>query len=336
MLHTLVTRFGALGDLCVCGWFVAGLAAARPEARITLVTKDRFADLAARFEGVDRVIPLSPGGPGALWDLARRLRAEGFDRVIDAHGVLRSHLLSLLTGRRPDARIRKDTRARLALLRRGGGLAPPPPGLDRSLLDRFQDLAGALGDAAPIPRPPLRHRRPAEPSAARVALAPGARWPSKRWPLERFAELIERLDGPGGPEITVILGPDERALTETGPLAEVLRVRPGVEVLREAALCDVADTLARCRVAVTNDSGLLHLAEAVGTPVVALFGPTVRAFGYFPLLPESVVLEREIDCRPCSRTGSRDCRRGDLACLARIPVDEVRDALAPRIEGSAS
>lgn len=95
----------------------------------------------------------------------------------------------------------------------------------------------------------------------------------------------------------------------------------------------MAEVLARCRVAVTNDSGLLHLSEAVGTPVVALFGPTVRAFGYFPLLASSLALERELDCRPCSRTGSRPCHRGDLACLDRIPAAEVRDAVAARLTG---
>jgi heptosyltransferase-2 len=70
------------------------------------------------------------------------------------------------------------------------------------------------------------------------------------------------------------------------------------------------------------------MAEAVGTPVLALFGPTVREFGYFPIRPGSRVMERSLDCRPCSRNGKRPCHRGDLACLRDIPPDEVLAALS--------
>jgi ADP-heptose:LPS heptosyltransferase len=84
---------------------------------------------------------------------------------------------------------------------------------------------------------------------------------------------------------------------------------------------------------VTNDSGLMHVAEAVGTPVVALFGPTVRGFGYFPSLPRSAVLETNgLECRPCSRNGRRPCWRGDHACLTRIDSEAALarvDALGP-------
>ena len=91
---------------------------------------------------------------------------------------------------------------------------------------------------------------------------------------------------------------------------------------------DTAARLARCSRLVTNDSGLLHIAEAVGTPVLALFGPTVREFGYFPILARSLVLEKSLDCRPCSRNGKRPCHRGDLACLQDITPDAVRSVLA--------
>ncbi len=336
MSRILIIRFGALGDLCLCGWFAAGLADTLPETRIVLATKARFADLAAGFDGVDEVVPLSGRDPGAVWSLARRLRGRRFERLLDAHSVLRSHLLCLLLGRTPDARLRKDTRARLALLRRGGDTAPPPPGLDRTLLDRYTALADDAGLSASVPRPPLLSLRPEDESPRRIAIAPGARWPSKRWPTNRFADLIDLLREDGATEILLILGPDETAALDGGPLADLLRRRPEIEVLRQAPLPEVAAALARCRLAVTNDSGLLHLSEAVGTPVAALFGPTVRAFGYFPRLPGSVVLERELDCRPCSRTGSRPCHRGDLACLENIPAAEVHEAVRARLEGGAT
>jgi heptosyltransferase-2 len=82
-----------------------------------------------------------------------------------------------------------------------------------------------------------------------------------------------------------------------------------------------------------NDSGLMHLAEAVGVPVIALFGPTVEAFGYYPSLGASRVVERDISCRPCSRNGSRRCPKGTQECLTAIPVEPVAEAFADLVEG---
>jgi heptosyltransferase-2 len=104
-----------------------------------------------------------------------------------------------------------------------------------------------------------------------------------------------------------------------------------VHAAGEATLIETAALIARCETFVGNDSGLMHLAEAVGVPVVALFGPTVRAFGYAPSLPASTVVERRLACRPCSRNGAAPCPKRTYECLERIRVEDVVDALqAPR------
>ncbi len=327
MPTTLVTRFGALGDLCVCSWFLAGLAEQDDTGRLAVVTKAAFADLAAAVPGVDRVVPLADGGPRALFSLAREVRGLAPDRWIDAHGVLRSRLLEPLALRRADARLAKDTAARLQLIRNPG--APPPPGLDRHLLDRFDALTTGRPGRTRLEtgRPPLADLAPSAPEGpAIIGLAPGARWPSKQWPDNRFHETARTILETGDEHLRIILGPDELDWFAGSPLAG-LESDARVEVVRNAPLLRVAALLGGCRAVLTNDSGLLHLAEAVGTPVTALFGPTVRAFGYAPLLPASRVLEVDLDCRPCSRTGSRACHRGDLACLDRIPATDAVAAL---------
>jgi heptosyltransferase-2 len=91
----------------------------------------------------------------------------------------------------------------------------------------------------------------------------------------------------------------------------------------------------RCRAFVGNDSGLMHLAEAVGVPVVALFGPTVQAFGYYPSLAQSRTLERRIACRPCSRNGSTPCPRRTGECLAAISADTVANTIATLFDANA-
>ena len=98
------------------------------------------------------------------------------------------------------------------------------------------------------------------------------------------------------------------------------------------SILESAAVLKRCAALVTNDSAPLHLAESVGTPVVAFFGPTVREFGYFPRLPRSRALEVSLRCRPCSRNGARRCPYGTKECLAAIPPERAMEELAPLLD----
>lgn len=324
MQNLLVIRFGSLGDLCLLGWSLAGLAGGPGAAdrRVTLVTKQAFAPLMAAMEGVDEVVPLAAGGFGGLLGLAAELRRRPWDTVLDAHGVLRSHGLLALLGRRPRRRIGKDTVRRLALLRG----AAPDPSLERTMRQRFDEVITAAGTpAAGPPRPPLSDLRVAE--GAVLGLAPGAQWDTKRWPEERFADLLTWFRARHPHPVRVFLGPREQAWFPGSRLARAAAAAPDVEIVQGRDLPEVARLLARCAALVTNDSGLLHLAEATGTPVLAVFGPTVRQFGYFPCLPASAVLETDLACRPCSRNGKAPCHRGDLACLTRLPAEAAHPFL---------
>ncbi|MBK8165746.1 MAG: glycosyltransferase family 9 protein [bacterium] len=313
----LVLRFGSLGDLCLLGWSLSALADGTDDTRprVTIATKAAFAPLVSRFHGVASVEPLRGSDLGPLRDLAGRLRRGHWHRVVDAHNVLRSHALLALVGRRADARLAKDTAARLRLLSGGPDSAP----LARTMVDRFDQCLLQDGAVTGGRRPPL-----AATSGARIAngaaplgMAPGARWATKRWPEHHWVALIEGLAADGERDLRLFLGPDERAWF-AGSRLQGAAVAAGAVVIEGLGLPDVADAVGACRRLVTNDSGLLHLAEATGTPVLAFFGPTVRQFGYFPRLEASLVLEHEIDCRPCSRNGKRPCHRGDLACLESV------------------
>ena len=317
-----VIRFGALGDLCLTGWTLARLAQGpqREGRRVVLVTKERFAALAEQFTGVDAVESLAePGRLGDLVRLAANLRRQHPDTIIDAHGVLRSRLLLGLLGRRPQARLRKDTVARLRLLQGGAESTALRQHL-RQRLDSVMDRA-ALPSGEAVP--PLAHLAPATPPAATLGLSPGAQWDTKRWPESHWVDLARRaLDH--GDRIRIFLGPREELWFPGGPLEQALAGADGVEFIRGRSLLEAARALAGCRRLVCNDSGLMHLSEAVGTPVTAFFGPTVRAFGYAPVLPDSRLLEvADLNCRPCSRNGKKPCHRGDLACLTGISADDA-------------
>jgi heptosyltransferase-2 len=153
-----------------------------------------------------------------------------------------------------------------------------------------------------------------------VALAPGAAFgPSKRWPEEHFRSLARHL-AQQGRTVVVMGGADEEALGE-----EIARSAgpSGRNLCGRTALTDALDILALAEVAVANDSGLAHMAGAVETPAVVLFGPTTPRFAA-PLAARSDNLYLGLDCSPCFK---RTCPLGHHRCLRDITVDEVIDRI---------
>jgi heptosyltransferase-2 len=137
-----------------------------------------------------------------------------------------------------------------------------------------------------------------------------------------------RLAGERAARVVVVGGPGEESLCE--------QVASGIEGARPLAgplpLDRLAGLLARCTSTLCNDSGLMHLSEAVNTPVVAVFGPTSRELGFYPTHPDSVVIEQDVPCRPCSRTGARPCHQPQNWCMTWSTADLVRSRLEAQWE----
>ncbi|HEV2180215.1 MAG TPA: glycosyltransferase family 9 protein, partial [Gemmatimonadaceae bacterium] len=154
-----------------------------------------------------------------------------------------------------------------------------------------------------------------------VALAPGSVWGTKRWPYYR--EITERL----APRfrIAIIGGPDDavlaRAISDVAG-ADAINATGRLGVLASAEL------IRRATILVTNDSLPQHLASAVGTPTITIFGPTVPSFGFGPLAPHSMTLGVEtLPCRPCHHHGPRVCPLGHWRCMNDLGVDRVDAAV---------
>ena len=157
-----------------------------------------------------------------------------------------------------------------------------------------------------------------------VALAPGSIWGSKRWPY--FAELAARL----APRVAVVVvgGAEDSDLGES----IVTAVRPyghtAINACGRLSLRESAALLGKAAALVTNDSAPLHFAAAAGTPTVALFGPTLPAFGFGPRGPRDIALGVDgLSCRPCSRHGPPRCPLGHHHCLRRLLLEQVVAAL---------
>jgi lipopolysaccharide heptosyltransferase II len=172
-----------------------------------------------------------------------------------------------------------------------------PGDVERAAVDA---LIGAAPDARPL-----------------VALAPGSVWATKRWPF--FKELARDL-APHA-RLVVVGSKDDRGLAE-----EMLAVASNgaVDATGGLTLLASAELIGRAALLVTNDSAPQHLASAMGTPTVALFGPTVPEFGFGPLAPHSIVVGHPtLDCRPCDKHGPPACPLGHWHCMRELAPDDV-------------
>ena len=158
-----------------------------------------------------------------------------------------------------------------------------------------------------------------------IALAPGSVWATKRWPY--YADLARQLSARA--RLAVIGAKDD------APLAgEIAAAAPGrvIDATGRLSLLGSAELIRRCVVLVTNDSAPQHLASAVGTPTITVFGPTVPEFGFGPLAPHSLTAGVSgLDCRPCDRHGPARCPLGHWRCMRDLDAATVADIVA-RVE----
>jgi heptosyltransferase-2 len=162
-----------------------------------------------------------------------------------------------------------------------------------------------------------------ESEAPFVALIPGAAHATKRWPVRHWRRLASDL-ARRGYNVCVIGSSGDRIL------AAEIATSAGRRAASAAGDLDLQASgalIRRARAAVSGDTGPMHLATAVGTPVIALFGPTVEQFGFFPYRAESAVLELPLPCRPCSSKGTSQCPLGHHRCMEEIVPEDVLSRL---------
>ena len=327
----LVIRFSSLGDLVLLSSLLKALRTGYPEVDIHLACKEVYAEIFKGSSNVDRLHTLHGDGLAGLIRLHSKLRRERYGIIIDAHNVIRSNLIYRALRAPRKVQLGKEQTKKTLLIKRKRNL------YNRiiSQTARYLEIAGHLGietrgisTGLEIPESAARKvgeliRGAGYEGKTPIAMAPGARWDTKRWPQGHYARLASEL-GDRGFE-TVLIGSKNEL-----PLSEQIALGSSHTPLNLTGMLSIIETAAmlkNCSILVTNDSAPLHIAEAVGTPVVALFGPTVREFGYFPQLQRSAALEVELHCRPCSRNGSRPCPLETKECLTSITPEMVLEAV---------
>ncbi len=315
----LIVRLGSLGDVVHAIPAVAALRARHPGARIDWIVDPRYADLVGLVDGVDRVIPFDPrAGWGQLLTTARQLRRERYDAAIDLQGLIKSAVLARAAGaRRTIGFARADLREPLASILY---TETHDSGHVSHVIHKGLALMRATGVEQTAVAFPLR--LPAAKPGGYVLINPGAAWPNKRWPPERFGELAAAIRERHGLRSVVLWGPGE----ESAAAAVAAASRGAAELAPLTSITDIVAIAKGASLMVSGDTGPLHIAAAVGTPIVALFGPT-RAERNGPWSPSDISLTRFDHC-VCHY--ERRCRRG-YPCIDDILVDDVIAAVERRL-----
>jgi heptosyltransferase-2 len=325
----LIIRFSAMGDLLLITPLLRAIRAKHPKASITVVTKTAFLPVLANNPRITELIGYNPRTP--LRALAAELKRRSFTHRLDLHGSLRSRALRWLVGGRWSS-YPKHRLVRAMLIRTKKNWYRDHRPVAERYFDAAQELEVQPDDASLeffIDRPAMQgaetflRGQGIGLSRTLVAVAPGAAHATKRWPLEHWRHLVASLTEQGS-DVVVLGGPDEVALAEA--VAEAGSPH-AVSAAGRFQVSGSAAILKRARSLVSGDTGLMHLATAVGTPVLALFGPTVQAFGFQPYHARASVLELPLSCRPCSTMGSERCPLGHHRCLEDISPSMVLDAL---------
>ena len=324
----LIVRLGSLGDVIHGIPVAAALRAARPDAQIDWLVDPRYVDVLNLVPVLSKRIGVNPRGPrAALLRVIGDLRRARYDAALDLQGLIKSAVLARAAGAAQTIGL---TRAHLRESAAGLFYSRRVDPDARHVVYKNLALLDALGITHREAEFPLRIPQSAAADAVSgrfgddgyMLLNPGAAWPNKRWPADRFGALAAAIREAAGMRSLVLWGPGEQPLAE----AVVTASRGSAELSPPTTIGDLFAIASRARVVVAGDTGPLHIAAAVGVPVVALFGPTFPERNG-PWLPADISISRAHTC-VCHH--KRQCQRPP-ACIEDIAVDEVIEAVQRRL-----
>jgi len=330
----LVIQTAFLGDLILTLPLFQAIKDTLPGAQVWALVIPSTAEILAGHPAVAGSLVYDKRGRDRGWSgfrhSVRRVRDGHFNLALVPHRSLRSALLAFSAG----------------IPRRLGFWSSPGFFLFTRLLarrhkvhevERNIDLWRALGFQCPTqaPRvyPRAEDRRQAQDFLSRqgipgdqalVGIAPGSMWATKRWLPEGFAQVIRELREKRNAQAVLLGSSAERELCR-----KIAREAGGNVPVATGELSPMpaAALMQRCHLVLSNDSAAAHLAAAVDRPVVVIFGPTVPDFGFAPFGPKHIVVQKQLDCRPCGIHGGRRCRRNTFACMKEIMPQQVLDAV---------
>jgi heptosyltransferase-2 len=320
----LVIRFSSLGDVVLSTAIFPNLRAKWPDAEISVLTRNQYAPVFDNNPDVDHVWVFSPKEQ-PFSKLAQEVRDARYDVIIDLHANSRSWILRFMASAPYAVVVEKSALARRALVWFKRSAASLKKSVREKILDCLKPLDVPVintdtrlypGNARSI-----LETFNIDPDSKLIGIAPGAKHATKRWVAERFGEAATRLAAI--PNTTVVVLGDKTDWAVADRVTQFVKA-PCKNLAGWTSLPELVAVMSRLTLLLTNDSGLMHIAEALKIPLVAMFGPTVRQFGFAPYRETSRVVEVvNLPCRPCTLHGDERCPLGHHNCMKDLDVNAV-------------
>lgn len=330
-IRILIIHTAFIGDIVLSTPLIKKLRDTYPKAEITYLTTPVGASILRNNPHLNHIIEYDKRGEHkgikGFWAIAKKLKMEAYNLVITPHRYLRSTFLTFLTG----APIRKgyDSAAASFLYNERVHYDKSKHEVEK-LLSFVPKDEGKRYEIEIFPTELevekvdklLEKRREKV-----VVVAPGSKWFTKKWPLEYFNRVIKELEKREDTTVVVVGGKEEMFFNM--PLANTT-----IDLRGKTTLLELAEVIRRADIVLTNDSSPIHIASAFpNVRILALFGPTVEKFGFFPWSKNSEVFQVEgLECRPCSIHGGDSCPKKHFKCMLDIKPEMVLERIESILE----
>jgi heptosyltransferase-2 len=330
--NILIRSTNWIGDAVMTLPAIAAIRNSFPRAKITILVKPWVADIFRLCPDIDEIMLFQSPGPheglAGKWRIAREIRKKQFDAAILLQNAIEAAIIAFLAGIPVRAGYNSDGRALLLThsVQRTKAIR------EVHQTDYYLEMVKALG-CRPAGREAVLtlgkddHRLAGEllagyglqGSRLLVGMAPGATYgPAKKWFPERFAAVADKLVDGFSAQI-ILFGSSEDS--DTAAMVQAQAKYPMIDLTGKTGLKEAMALMARCRLFISNDSGLMHVAAALGVPTVAIFGST-NPVATSPPGRDNVIIHKDVACSPCLKT---HCPT-DFQCMDLIGVDDIYEA----------
>ncbi|VAX18690.1 Lipopolysaccharide core heptosyltransferase III [hydrothermal vent metagenome] len=309
--RVLIIRLSSLGDVLLTTPVIRSLKKNYPDLTIDFLIKKNFEAAIQLNPNIDSMIIYNDSP-----ELTAQLKENNYDLIIDLHNNFRTKKIVKQLGL-PCYKFIKPNLEKFLLIHTKINLLKDK----KTITVRYAEIIPEfqLDDKGLELFIPENVHSELEGLSNVVGFAPGAFHYTKRWPIEYYAELGNKLNDEG---YTIVILGGESDKTICSDLQKM--IPDSLDLSNNNDLSQTAVHIKHCKVFICNDSGLMHTASAVGTPVISIFGSTVQEFGFAPYRIKSIVVENnELKCRPCTHIGKSKCPRGHFKCMKKITPDRL-------------
>ncbi|MEN3038466.1 MAG: lipopolysaccharide heptosyltransferase II [Candidatus Kryptonium sp.] len=327
----LIIRLSSIGDIVLATPLIRVLRNKFPTAQIDFIVKKEFAQILKYNPNITNLIEFdTANGFKELLKVRRRISKERYDLIVDIHNNLRSIFLRTFAGAQV-VRVNKRIFKRFLLVKFKINLYKNAIHVVERYIETLSNFSiknDNQGLNVFVPEymiEAVKNKINFSADDLYIAIAPSAKHETKRWLPERFAQLGDKLIEKFNAKIILLGSEEDKPRCET--VKRLMQNQP-INLCGQTSLLESAAVLSLCKLLITNDSGLMHIGSAMKTKIVAIFGSTVKEFGFFPYGTESIVVEKNIPCRPCTHIGREKCPKGHFKCMNDIQVEDVFNACA--------